>query len=278
VSGQQFGGTNPNSLYVKPGTTINYNKQENIAYFDTYYWDFNSDSYKGPKTILTVKCGKSVATPLNSQQTYTENPSPDLTRDIENKFCPTVEKEKPEEKPKIVWDITCNGSDTKPYKYGCKSDVIKQVQGCLGFTGDDVDGKFGTDTQTAINNKLRRTYFVTNDVATLCPPQQTEIGGGGTQDDIIKLPTKSAADVAKDLSQPISSTQTDQEEVTAIKDVQQATQEFNQGKGDLRKLKRVKRQLERILRRKDKFMDSQTKQTYQNSIADLDNKIKQLGG
>ena len=182
------------------------------------------------------------------------------------------------------WDTTCNGSDAKPYKYGCKSDVIKQVQGCLGFTGDALDGKFGTNTKTAINNKLGRAYFVTNDVATLCPSQQINIGGGGTQDDIIKLPTKSAVDAANGLSQsitpqePISPTQTDQEETTALNDLQQATQEFNQGKGDLRKLKKVKNQLERALRRKDKFMDDKTKQSYQNSITDLDNKIKQLGG
>lgn len=85
-------------------------------------------------------------------------------------------------------------------------------------------------------------------------PQQTEIGGGGSQQ------------------------QTDQEETTALNDLKQVTQEFNQGKKDLRKLKKVKNQLERVLKRKDKFMDDKTKQTYQNSITDLDNKIKQLGG
>ena len=241
---------------------------------------------------ITLVCGTGYFSYYDKQSSkefsLKQTPSGNFAGKMQSHFCDgkKLKTNKTEEKPKKQqqWDTTCNGSDSKPYKYGCKSDVIKQVQGCLGFTGGALDGKFGTNTQTVIKNKLGRAYFVTNDIATLCPPQQTEIGGGGAQDDIIKLPTKSVADAAKGLSQPItpqepiSSTQTDQEETTALNDLQQATQEFNQGKGDLRKLKRVKRQLERILRRKDKFMDSQTKQTYQNSIADLDNKIKQLGG
>ena len=40
------------------------------------------------------------------------------------------------------------------FKKGCKSEKIKELQKALGLLGNDVDGKWGNDTQTAMELKF----------------------------------------------------------------------------------------------------------------------------
>ena len=56
----------------------------------------------------------------------------------------------------------CSGTYTK----GCKSEVIRKVQGCLG--GLTTDGKFGDNTQKALVAKDYLNGFTDKDVAVIC--------------------------------------------------------------------------------------------------------------
>jgi hypothetical protein len=78
------------------------------------------------------------------------------------------------------WDTTCDG-ESKPFKKGCKSDVIKKVQGCLGYTGKLLDGKFGSGTEGKVQAKIGKTSFTNADIDKLCATS-TNSGGGGTPD------------------------------------------------------------------------------------------------
>ena len=55
---------------------------------------------------------------------------------------------------------------TGTYTQGCKSDVIKKVQGCLNIKPD---GLFGPKTQGALESKGYKTGFTDADVDKLCP-------------------------------------------------------------------------------------------------------------
>jgi hypothetical protein len=56
------------------------------------------------------------------------------------------------------------------YKFGCKSDVIAKVQGCLGLP---TDGKFGPNTKAALATK-GYTSFTDSDVPKICSSTTTE--------------------------------------------------------------------------------------------------------
>jgi hypothetical protein len=66
------------------------------------------------------------------------------------------------------------GSGYKPcsgtYSFGCKSDVIAKVQGCLGLV---TDGKFGPKTKAALSEK-GITTFTDADVNKICEKQDVE--------------------------------------------------------------------------------------------------------
>jgi hypothetical protein len=55
---------------------------------------------------------------------------------------------------------------TGPYTQGCKSEVIRKVQGCLNLK---TDGAFGPLTQAALEAKGFKTGFTDADVDKLCP-------------------------------------------------------------------------------------------------------------
>ena len=55
----------------------------------------------------------------------------------------------------------CSGT----YKLNCKSEAIKEIQGCLGLKAD---GKFGPKTETAVQAKLGKTEFTDADVDVIC--------------------------------------------------------------------------------------------------------------
>ena len=56
----------------------------------------------------------------------------------------------------------CKGT----YTLGCKSEVIKKVQGCLNIK---TDGLFGQKTQGALESKGFKNGFTDKDVDKLCP-------------------------------------------------------------------------------------------------------------
>lgn len=60
----------------------------------------------------------------------------------------------------------CSGT----YSFGCKSDVIAKVQGCLGLVSD---GKFGPKTKSALSGK-GFTTFTDADVDKICKKQDVE--------------------------------------------------------------------------------------------------------
>ena len=74
-------------------------------------------------------------------------------------------------------------SCTGTYSYGCKSDVIAKVQGCLG--GLSTDGKFGPKTKAALSAK-GITTFTDADVTKICEKTTTfvepEISGESPSD------------------------------------------------------------------------------------------------
>jgi hypothetical protein len=82
----------------------------------------------------------------------------------------------------------CSGT----YKYGCKSDTIAKVQGCLGFTGRAIDGKFGPNTKAALLGAKGLTSFTDADVTKICektnvvtPPKDeftTQVDGESPED------------------------------------------------------------------------------------------------
>ena len=55
----------------------------------------------------------------------------------------------------------CSGT----YNYGCKSEVIRKAQGCLGVK---TDGLFGPKTEAAVQAKLGKLIFTDADVDTIC--------------------------------------------------------------------------------------------------------------
>lgn len=55
----------------------------------------------------------------------------------------------------------CSGT----YNKGCKSEVIRKVQGCLGVK---MDGLFGPKTETAVQSKLGKLIFTDTDVDGIC--------------------------------------------------------------------------------------------------------------
>jgi hypothetical protein len=61
---------------------------------------------------------------------------------------------------------SCSGT----YSFGCKSDIIAKVQGCLGLVSD---GKFGPKTKSALSGK-GFTTFTDADVDKICKKQDTE--------------------------------------------------------------------------------------------------------
>jgi hypothetical protein len=77
----------------------------------------------------------------------------------------------------------CSGT----YSYGCKSDVIAKVQGCLG--GLVADGKFGPKTQSALKTKGFDS-FTDADVNKIC---------GSTQDQEDEFTTQVDADTMDDI-------------------------------------------------------------------------------
>lgn len=62
----------------------------------------------------------------------------------------------------------CSGT----YSYGCKSDVIAKVQGCLG--GLVQDGKFGPKTRTKLSAK-GFTTFTDSDIEKICSAAETKL-------------------------------------------------------------------------------------------------------
>jgi hypothetical protein len=54
---------------------------------------------------------------------------------------------------------------TGTYSIGCKSQVIRKAQGCLGITAD---GLFGPETKGAVTSKLGRPSFTDADINTIC--------------------------------------------------------------------------------------------------------------
>ena len=54
---------------------------------------------------------------------------------------------------------------TGTYSVGCKSQVIRKAQGCLGITAD---GLFGPETKNAVTSKLGRPSFTDADINTIC--------------------------------------------------------------------------------------------------------------
>jgi hypothetical protein len=61
---------------------------------------------------------------------------------------------------------TCSGT----YTQGCKSEIIKKVQGCLGLVAD---GKFGPKTQSSLVSKGYKSGFTDADVDKICNKVQT---------------------------------------------------------------------------------------------------------
>jgi hypothetical protein len=72
---------------------------------------------------------------------------------------------------------SCSGT----YSYGCKSDAIKTVQGCLGLV---TDGKFGPKTQAALKAKGFDS-FTDADVNKICSKtteEEPEVSGESPSD------------------------------------------------------------------------------------------------
>jgi hypothetical protein len=73
---------------------------------------------------------------------------------------------KPNPSPVKTGYKPCSGT----YEYGCKTSPegpIGVVQGCLGFTGKSIDGKFGPNTKAALSGK-GFTTFTDADVTKIC--------------------------------------------------------------------------------------------------------------
>lgn len=80
------------------------------------------------------------------------------------KTCVTIKKEKKQITPtpkKSTQFKMCTGT----YSVGCKSEVIRKAQGCLGITAD---GLFGPETKGAVVAKLGKSVFTDADINTIC--------------------------------------------------------------------------------------------------------------
>ena len=64
-------------------------------------------------------------------------------------------------KTNVVDFKNCNGE----YHKGCKGPKILQIQKCLGLTAD---GKFGEETEKALEEKTKSKTFKDEDVKTIC--------------------------------------------------------------------------------------------------------------
>lgn len=87
----------------------------------------------------------------------------------------TLKDESPKKDGKKTGGKTGGGTSgyklcTGTYSFGCKSDVIAKVQGCLGLVSD---GKFGPKTKSALSGK-GFTTFTDADVDKICKKQDTE--------------------------------------------------------------------------------------------------------
>lgn len=85
--------------------------------------------------------------------------------DPKTKACVTIKKGKkqiiPVPKKTESQFKVCTGT----YSVGCKSQVIRKAQGCLGITAD---GLFGPETKGAVVSKLGRSSFTDADINTIC--------------------------------------------------------------------------------------------------------------
>jgi hypothetical protein len=77
-------------------------------------------------------------------------------------------------------------SCTGTYSYGCKSDAIAKVQGCLGLVAD---GKFGPKTKAALAEKGYST-FVDSDVNKICNKQPQK-----PKEDVVQVDADSTDDI-----------------------------------------------------------------------------------
>ena len=87
----------------------------------------------------------------------------------------TLKDESPKKDGKNTGGKTGSGTGgyklcTGTYSFGCKSDVIAKVQGCLGLVSD---GKFGPKTKSALSGK-GFTTFTDADVDKICKKQDVE--------------------------------------------------------------------------------------------------------
>ena len=84
----------------------------------------------------------------------------------------TLKDETPKKDDKKTGGKTGGGykSCTGTYSFGCKSDIIAKVQGCLGLV---TDGKFGPKTKSALSGK-GFTTFTDADVDKICKKQDVE--------------------------------------------------------------------------------------------------------
>lgn len=63
---------------------------------------------------------------------------------------------------------------------GCKSDKIKQLQTCIGFTGKDVDGIWGPNTQERMRQLGLETGIMVSDIESICNTYN-QVKGGSQQ-------------------------------------------------------------------------------------------------
>lgn len=121
-----------------------------------------------------------------------------FTRPIEGMIEDTQVLLTPEEQKKAGLDKVVTGSGksggktsgykpcTGTYQYGCKSEAIAKVQGCLGLVAD---GKFGPKTKAALAQKGYST-FVDSDVEKICNKEPEK-----PKDDIVQVDADNVDDV-----------------------------------------------------------------------------------
>ena len=102
--------------------------------------------------VGTEKTKTKIANLINQLSTEQVKPKPDVSP-------------KPVVPPKSWKD--CKGT----YTQGCKSDVIRQVQGCMNIV---TDSKFGPKTQKALESKGFKNGFTDKDVTTICKTSQSK--------------------------------------------------------------------------------------------------------
>jgi len=127
-----------------------------------------------------------------------------FTRPLEGMIEDTEFVANPEEVKKTDTNKTGGGNKTGGYKsctgtysYGCKSDVIAKVQGCLGLV---TDGKFGPKTKASLSGKGFENGFTDADVTKICEKQETKLTSDvdietlGTADNKVTTGNKVATD------------------------------------------------------------------------------------